>query len=76
MKRYFGILKTLLKIDCNKFLVFQMFASCILYNLSNLLPPIATAGIIKVITESNFSNIWYYVGLYVIFYVLYYSLLR
>lgn len=76
MKRYFGILKTLLKIDCNKFLVFQMFASCILYNLSNLLPPIATAGIIKVITESNFSDIWYYVGLYVIFYVLYYSLLR
>ncbi len=76
MKRYFGILKTLLKMDCNKFLVFQMFASCILYNLSNLLPPIATAGIIKVITESNFSDIWYYVGLYVIFYVLYYSLLR
>ena len=53
-----------------------MFVSCCLYNLSSLLPPIATAGIIAVVTENNFNGIWYYVLLYMIFYIMYFSMLH
>ena len=77
MRRYFDTVKTLLKIANGKFfVVIQMFVSCCLYNLSSLLPPIATAGIIAVITENNFNGIWYYVLLYMIFYALYFSMLH
>lgn len=77
MRRYFDTVKTLTKIANDKFIVvIQMFLSCCLYNLSSLLPPIATAGIISVITENNFNGIWYYVLLYMIFYVLYFSMLN
>lgn len=53
-----------------------MFVSCCLYNLSNLLPPIATAGIIAAITNNNFNGIWYYVLLYLVFYTIYFSMLN
>lgn len=77
MKRYFQTVKTLLKIANGKFfVVIQMFVSCCLYNLSNLLPPIATSGIIATITNNNFNGIWYYVALYLIFYVIYFSMLN
>ena len=77
MKRYINTVKTLLKIADGKiFLVIQMFISCGLYNLSGLLPPIATSGIIAVISNNNFNGIWYYVCLYVVFYILYYSTLH
>ena len=77
MKRYFETVRTLIKIANGKFIfVIQMFISCCLYNLSNLLPPIATSGIIAVLTNNNFSGIWYYVILYLIFYVLYFSMLH
>ena len=77
MKRYFETVKTLIKIANGKFIfVIQMFISCCLYNLSNLLPPIATSGIIAVLTNNNFSGIWYYVILYLIFYVIYFSMLH
>lgn len=77
MRRYFDTVKTLLKIANDKFIVvIQMFVSCCLYNLSSLLPPIATAGIISVITENNFNGIWCYVLLYMIFYILYFSMLH
>lgn len=77
MRRYFDTVKTLIKIANDKFLVvIQMFISCCLYNLSNLLPPIATAGIIAVITNNNFNGIWYYVLLYMIFYIIYFSMLN
>ena len=73
MRRYFDTVRTLIKIANDKFIVvIQMFVSCCLYNLSSLLPPIATAGIIAVITENNFNGIWYYVLLYLIFYILYF----
>lgn len=77
MKRYFDTVKTLLKIANGKFfVVIQMFVSCCFYNLANLLPPIATSGIIAVITNNNFNGIWYYVLLYIIFYIIYFSMLN
>ena len=77
MRRYFDTVKTLMKIANDKFIiVIQMFVSCCLYNLSSLLPPIATSGIIAVITKNNFNGIWYYVLLYIIFYVLYFGMLH
>ena len=77
MKRYFETVRTLIKIANGKFIfVIQMFISCCLYNLSNLLPPIATSGIIAVLTNNNFNGIWYYVILYLIFYVIYFSMLH
>lgn len=75
MKRYFETVKTLLEIANDRFIVVvQMFISCGLYNLSDLLPPIATAGIISVITNNNFNGIWIYVFLYLIFYVINFTL--
>lgn len=77
MRRYFNTIKTLLKIDNGKFVVvIEMFISCFLYNLSNLLPPIATSGIIAAITNNNFNGIWYFVILYLIFYIIYFSMLN
>lgn len=77
MKRYFDTFKNLLKIvDGKIFVLIQMFLSCGLYNLSSLLPPIATAGIISVITDNNFNGIWYYVILYILFYIIYFSMLN
>lgn len=77
MKRYFDTVKTLTKIANDKIsTVIQMFISCCLYNLSSLLPPIATSGIIAVITNNNFNGIWHYVLLYILFYVIYFSMLN
>ena len=77
MKRYFDTVKTLLGIANGKFfVVIQMFVSCCLYNLANLLPPIATSGIIAAITNNNFNGIWYYVFLYLVFYAIYFSMLN
>ena len=77
MRRYFETVRTLIKIDNGKLsVVAQMFISSCLYNLSSLLPPIATAGIIAVVTENNFNGIWYYVALYLVFYVFYFSMLH
>lgn len=77
MKRYFDTVATLLKIANGKFyVVVEMFVSCCLYNLSSLLPPIATSGIIAVITNNNFNGIWLFVLLYVIFYLVYFNMLN
>ena len=77
MKRYFETVKTLTKIANGKSLyVIQMFASCCLYNLSSLLPPIATSGIIAMISNNNFNGIWYYVFLYILFYIIYFTSLN
>ena len=74
MKRYINTVKTLFQIANGKlFVVIEMFVSCMLYNLSNLLPPIATAGVIGVITEKNFDGIWYYAILYAVFYMIHYG---
>ncbi len=76
MKRYFRIVKMVLSLANKRpVVVINMFISCAIYNLIGLLPPIATSGIIAVITDHNFEGIWHYVLLYCIFYVLYYSFL-
>ena len=77
MKRYCNIFRNLLKIANNKkSTIIAMFVSYGIHNISSLLPPIATAGIIGMITTNNFSGIWFYVILYIIFYVLYFSSLH
>ncbi|MBR3318973.1 ABC transporter ATP-binding protein [Candidatus Saccharibacteria bacterium] len=55
---------------------YLLIGSSAMYNLAGLLPPVATAGIIRMITENNYSGIWIYVGMYVGFYVLYFGFLR
>lgn len=50
-----------------------MFISCCCYKFSSLLPPIATAGIIAMITDANFNGIWFFVLLYILFYVMYFG---
>ena len=74
MKRYVQIFKNLLKIDNNKlFVIIQMFISSGINNITSLLPPIATSGIIAMITNNNFDGIWYFVVLYIIFYLMYFG---
>ena len=54
--------------------VFQLILSYTISNIIKLLPPLATAGIISVVTRaSNFNAIWFYVILFILFTILYYS---
>ena len=50
-----------------------MFISSGINNITSLLPPIATSGIIAMITDNNFDGIWYFVVLYIIFYLMYFG---
>jgi len=55
----------------DKIKVAQLFVTQLLYNLSCLLPPIATSGIVSVITTSqDFKVIYFYVILYLIFIII------
>lgn len=78
MKNYIKIFKDLLRINDYKkiCIIIQMFISSGLNNISSLLPPTATAGIIAMITENNFDGIWFYVFLYLIFYLIYFGTLH
>lgn len=77
MKRYINIFKNLLKIDSQKiWVIIQMFISSGINNISSLLPPIATSGIIAMVTDGNFEGIWYFVFLYIIFYAMYFGSLN
>lgn len=77
MKRFFETFKTLLKIDNKKmFVIIQMFISSAINNISSLLPPLATSGIIAMITNNNFNGIWFYVLLYIVFYAIYFASLH
>ena len=76
MREYVNIFKNLLSLDSKKRgLIVEMFASCALYNLSELLPPIAIAGIIASVTSYNYGNLWLYAVLLAFFYILYYTML-
>ncbi len=76
MQRYINTIKTLLSIANDRpFDIVQLFISQGLYSLTALLPPLATAGIIAVVTDNNFSGIWYYVVLYLVFFVVNYATL-
>lgn len=77
MRQYVEIVRNLHKVAGRKrHLDWLLFGSSAAYNLAGLLPPLATAGIIKTITEGNFAGIWPYVGLYLVFYVLYFGFMR
>ncbi len=77
MRQYVEIVRNLHKVAGRKrHLDWLLFGSSAAYNLAGLLPPLATAGIIKVITEGNFAGIWPYVGMYLVFYVLYFGFMR
>ncbi|MBR3320089.1 ABC transporter ATP-binding protein [Candidatus Saccharibacteria bacterium] len=54
----------------------MMFISSAAYNLAGLLPPVATAGIIRMITENDFSGVIVYAGMFAAFYVIYFAFLR
>ena len=73
LKRYIYTIKTLLSFANDRKLgILQLFLSEFLSCLTALLPPIATAGIIGIITENDFNGIWFYVTLYVIFFIAYF----
>ncbi len=77
MKNYVEIFKKLLEINDKKnFTILQMFISSGLNNIASLLPPIATSGIIAMVTSNNFNGIWIYVFLFIVFYIIYFSTLR
>lgn len=77
MKRYINTFKELLHIANKKtWIIIEMFISSGINNIASLLPPIATAGIIGIITNNNFAGIWFYVVLYLLFYVIYYGSLH
>ncbi len=77
MKSYFNTFKDLLSIANNRlFLIIQMFVSSGLNNVASLLPPVATAGIVAMVTENNFNGIWFYVFLYLVFYSIYFGTLH
>lgn len=74
MKRYINTIKTVFSIANDRpFYVVQLFISQGLYSLTALLPPMATAGIIGVVTNNNFKGIWLYVVLYLVFYLVNYA---
>ena len=74
MRHYLDIAKTFFQVaPGKKTLVFQFFISDMLNNIASLLPPIATAGIIGVLTNNDFKGIWLYVILFCVFYTLYFA---
>ena len=77
MQQYLTIYRNLCRVvGENRKLTFLMFFSSAAYNLIVLLPPVATAGVIKVVMDNNFDGIWYYVGLYIVFYIAYFAFMR
>ena len=73
IRRYVKTVKEVFSIAGNNpFYVTQLFISDGISSLASLLPPIATAGIIGVITDNNFKGIWFYVVLYCVFYAIYF----
>ena len=60
MHHFFDTLRIVFEIAPKKrFEVFELFLSIMLYNLIGLLPPIATAGIIAVITQGSGSMLFF-----------------
>lgn len=71
MRQQIKALKTLFSIaDKKTFVVAQLFISRTLFNFAELLPPIATAGIIGLIIQQNLTNIWFFVAIYLFFFII------
>lgn len=74
MKRCMKTFLDLMKMaDGNRKYVICLFLSSALYTFTSILPPIATSGIILMITSNNFLGIWFYVFLYLAFYSVYFA---
>ena len=78
MRNHFDILGEIYSLAPGKKLqIIGLFISDMLYNLAKLLPPVATSGIIAVLTtKGEFIAIWFYVALYLIFYFLQFAFLE
>lgn len=77
MRHQIKALKTLFSIANKKTIVVtQLFVSRTLFNFAELLPPIATAGIIGLIIQKDLTNIWFFVALYLFFFAIRNLLLR
>lgn len=77
MRHYYTIIRNVLDIiPGHRFEIANMFISNLLYNLAGLLPPVATAGIVGVLTNGKqFQDIWFYVVLYLVFYIIGFAIL-
>ena len=69
MKRYFDIFRKVIDMaPGHKLSLISLFVSDFLNSIATLLPPVATAGIIAVISNgSEFKDIWLYVLIYIVF---------
>lgn len=78
MRNHFDLLGEIYSLAPGKKIqVINLFISDMLYNLATLLPPIATSGIIAVLTErGSFTSIWFYVVLYLVFYFFQFAFLE
>ena len=78
MRNHFDLLGEIYSLAPGKKMqVINLFISDMLYNLATLLPPIATSGIIAVLTEQgSFTSIWFYVVLYLVFYFFQFAFLE
>ena len=78
MRNHFDLLGEIYSLAPGKKIqVINLFISDMLYNLATLLPPIATSGIIAVLTEQgSFTSIWFYVVLYLVFYFFQFAFLE
>ena len=77
MHQYLAIVKRLIRTaGWDKRLTFLMLLSSAAYNLATLLPPLATAGIIRMITEENYLGIFPYALLCAAFYAIYFLFMR
>ena len=77
MKRYFDIFRKVIDMaPGHKLSLISLFVSDFLNSIATLLPPVATAGIIAVISNgSEFKDIWLYVILYIVFCIIQYAAL-
>ena len=78
MRNHFDILGDIYSLaPGKKFQIIGLFISDMLYNIATLLPPIATSGIIAVLTDKGeFTAIWFYVVLYLVFYFFQFAFLE
>ena len=78
MRNHFSLLGQICSLAPGKRIqLIWLFVSDVLYGLTALLPPVATAGIIAVLTERReFVSIWFYVILYLVFYFFQFTFLE
>lgn len=73
MNHYFDTVRTLLQIANEKGIkIVQLFTSCILYYLIDLLPPVITANIVYILSQNkSYDKVWFYILTYLVIVILY-----